>query len=552
MKKSILAISAIMLSCTLFAQTDSLRAVVNVNNEYNPVQMSVSKRNFTPTIGNHSQTATPGYVFTKEAIPFRSFLSERYTQEAFPGQESPKNGYVRLGYGVINELDLKASYGMDITERDNIRFAASMDGFKKELDGMYNKWDSRMYNSAVDLGYTHTFNKLWLNVAGDFNNRVFNYQNVGFSQLATDKQNSKNYGLRVKGASKTCDGYGYSFNSAFTHNSRKYSTGMEERISESRINAGGAAWYNIDNSELKRVGIIVDFDAFIYNGNLRKSAFGYNNYGSIDFDPYLDFRFGDWDLRLGTRMNFVTANSCVFAIAPDIKLSKSIADNAILYVKATGGRTDNNFAKLESITPYWGFDKDVSSQLKPTYKILDASVGSTITFEPLSIDFASGYAYTKNDLLQQIEFIKVTTRHAFIYSNFAQKNTHDAFITARVGYDRGGWLKVAGDIRYDYWECDNHDLLVLKPKMAINLHAEAKPLRGLTIKAGYNFTRFTKSEANTRITDRNDLCLRASYDIKPWLGAYIQGNNLLNNKYYQYAGYLARGAHGVIGLTANF
>ena len=59
MKKNILAIAAIMLSCTLFAQTDSLRAVVNVNNEYNPVQIKVNKKNFTPNISNGSKTSAP-------------------------------------------------------------------------------------------------------------------------------------------------------------------------------------------------------------------------------------------------------------------------------------------------------------------------------------------------------------------------------------------------------------------------------------------------------------------------------------------------------------
>ena len=101
-----MAFAAMMLSCALYAQTDSLRAVVNVSNEYNPVQINVNKRNFTPTISNHTQTSTPEYEFTTAAMPYRGFVSERYTQELLPGQEQPYNGYVRLGYGITNELDL--------------------------------------------------------------------------------------------------------------------------------------------------------------------------------------------------------------------------------------------------------------------------------------------------------------------------------------------------------------------------------------------------------------------------------------------------------------
>ena len=127
MKKNILAIAAIMLSCTLFAQTDSLRAVVNVNNEYNPVQIKVNKKNFTPNISKGSKTSAPRYEFTTEAMPYKGFVSERNTDELLPGQETPYNGYVRLGYGVTNEVDLKASYNLDVTDRDNFKMAASME-----------------------------------------------------------------------------------------------------------------------------------------------------------------------------------------------------------------------------------------------------------------------------------------------------------------------------------------------------------------------------------------------------------------------------------------
>ena len=92
----------------------------------------------------------------------------------------------------------------------------------------------------------------------------------------------------------------------------------------------------------------------------------------------------------------------------------------------------------------------------------------------------------------------------------------------------------------------------MKPEITLNLNAEVKPLRGLVVNAGYNFTRFTDGEEGARLVNKNDLNLRVSYNITPCLGAYLQGNNLLDKKYYEYAGYLTRGLHGVIGLTANF
>ena len=46
--------------------------------------------------------------------------------------------------------------------------------------------------------------------------------------------------------------------------------------------------------------------------------------------------------------------------------------------------------------------------------------------------------------------------------------------------------------------------------------------------------------------------MKASYDIFPWLGVYIRGENLLGDRYFEYAGYETRGARGLFGVTANF
>ena len=552
MKRNILTIAVAVISCTLYAQTDSLRTVVNVNNEYNPVHIKVNKKNFTPTISSQGNVTAPEYKFTTDAIPYYGFVSERNTKEMLPGQENLDNGYLRLGYGLTNEIDAKATYGIDLTGRDNLKVSASMKGFNDELKGLHNNWDSRMYHTGAGIGYTHAFNKLLLGVDGNFNNRVFNYQSAGFSQFVTDKQNIKNYSTRFRGVSTGSNQLGYNFNAGFNHNTRKYSTGLQESIAENSINAGAGIYYNVDTKEVKRVGIQAGADMYLYNKNLRDATFGYTDYCSINVDPYIDFDFSGWELHLGTTMNFITAGNAVFAIAPDIKLRKSFNNNVTFFAKATGRRTDNSFTKLDGRTPYWGFDKEVSKQLKPTYKILDAAVGSTITFEPLSIDAAAGYSYTKDDVIQVLDYLESNSQDAYIFSNFVQENMHNVFVSARLGYDYGGWLKASADARYDYWGCKDRNLLILKPIVTVNVNAEVKPLRNLTVNAGYNFTRYTKIENGSRTANKNDLNLRISYNIKSWLGVYIQGNNLLNNRYYEHAGYATRGARGLIGVTANF
>ena len=543
---------AFLLSCTAYAQNDTLRTVVNVNNEYNPVHIKVNKKSFVPSaVENETKKSTPEYNFTQEAMPFGGFISERSAKELMKGEQKPYCGYARAGYGLGNVLDLKAAYRRDLTTRDNINVAASLDGYKSDLDGVYNEWNSRAYNSAAMLGYTHAFDKLKLGLGADFNNRVFNYQNSGFIQNMTDKQNSMSYGARINGESTQQSAFGYKFNAAFAHNSRKYSTGIDGRIYENHIAAGGEVSYKIGSKEVSRLGLLVNADVFLYNNLLREAMNPYGNNTSIDIDPHIDFAISGWRVRIGTKMNIVTANSAAFAIAPDIIIEKELGNTLSLFAKATGGRTDNCFAKLESISPYWSYDIENSTQLEPTYRIFDASAGTKVTFEPLSIDFEAGYVFTKDDVLQCFNHDDRYSKFGFVYSNFAQDNTHNAHAAIRIAYDLGGWMKVAGDARYDYWSCKNKELLMMKPEVTCNINAEFKPFDGLTLNAGYNFTYFTKS-AGSRISEKSELNLRASYDIFPWLGVYIQGENLLNDKYFEYAGYRALGARGLLGVTANF
>lgn len=537
-----------LLSGAASAQKGKLKAVVNIENEYNPNVTPVNKKSFTPSIDSSQEATQHEIIFSEKPTPFESFVSNRDTKTIAPKQDWCYNGYARLGYSTANGIDAAAAYRFKLTDRDNIKAFAALNGFKGDLDGKYYDWNSRMYNSLVDLGYTHMFSKLKLDVAGDFSNMVFNYQSATNSNTATDKQNSSNFGFGVKGTSVLSGSFSYKFHAGYTLSSRKYSTDSKTGIAENRLNAGGEAAFQLGIEELSNLGLAVNVDMFMYNKALKSPLNGYTDYVSADIDPYLNFNFNGWGLRVGTKMNFITANGPAFAIAPDVKVEKDFSERVHFYALLTGGRTNNTMRLVESISPYWGFDKNAARQLEPTYRIVDANIGTSVTFEPVFLEFAAGYAYTKNDLLQCEEI----SANSNMYINLAQANTNNAYIFARAGYDLGGWLDISANARYDYWGCDNKNLLMMKPEISCSLNAEARVLKTLTFRLDYNFAQFTKGEENKRHKAKNELNLRASYQILPWLGAFAEGKNLLGSKYCEYEGYVTRGARAMLGVTANF
>ncbi len=554
MKRKYIILGAMLAVCgSAFAQSKGRNTLVTVENEYSPEVINVAKKGDTPKIAEEPAMNPLALEFNENTRPFKGFTSERDATGLMPMQEGAYPGYARLGYGLTNEIDAKVSYSLRTSDNGRMDMQATFDGFKSDIEGIFDDWNSRMYKSGIGACYEHRFKALDLNVGADFNNRVFNYQNTGgINHNSTDKQNSRSYRITTNGVSRTEGDFFYRFDGGVTYNRRSYSSGTDEGTGELGFRLGGAVTYRVEKSMLDNLGVELGYDGFVYNSTLRDAENGYTDYSSFDVNPFLNFNFKGWKVKIGTRMNFVTGNGARFAIAPDLKFEGSYSDKIGLYAEVTGGRTANSLFNIEKITPYWGFDKATSRQLKPTYRVVDITAGSRINLEPVSFDFYAGYKYTKDDILQCRADSKRAANYALIFANLDQENTHNTFIGGRAGCDVGGWLQISAEARYDYWSCDNEELLVMKPQITADLNAEIRFFENVTMRAGYNFTRYTKSDDNGRINNRNDLYARISYQPLKWLGAYIQGNNLLNSKYYEYAGYETRGARGSLGVTVNF
>ena len=548
MKKALLFISALILSGAATAQTDGKHAVVNVSNDYTPEVIEVTKKSFTPKDNTKLQGEPMTLIFSKTGQAYDGFTSETDVKDVLPQREKLFPGYVRLGYGLTNDIDAKAAYRLAVGKRGTLKAYAGFDGHKCRVDGLYNEWDSRLFKATAGAGYTHRFKSLTLGIEGAFKNNVFNYQSPEYLLGSlTDKQEGQDYKLAVSGASNLPGAFSYTFNGDFEYITRRYSQGMAARIGEARYGVGGSIGYEMVKGCLSDIGTHLRMDAFTYNNTLKSTDKGYSNNFSIDVDPYTMLKLGKWKLKAGVKMNFVTHGSAVFAIAPDIEAQSNIKENFTVYGSITGGRTENGFAKLEGITPYW----NCNESLKPTYRIVDVNMGTRLSFEPLSIDFNAGYAYTKDELLETLQ-PQATGRFALAYVDFGQDNTHHAYADLRLGCDLRSWVKLSADARYDFWNCNKKELLMMKPQITVDANVEGRIIEHLTMRVGYNFTRYTKSGTAGRITDKNDLYARISYQINKRFGAYIQGNNLLNCKYYDYAGYVTRGIRGSLGATVNF
>lgn len=552
-------LSAIMLAASnLFAQNDTIGAVIQVENNYAPVVIKATKMGFTPQIEIASDHAPLNLIFSQKGEPFKRFVSQRNVKDVLPTQEMCLPGYARLGYGTGNNLDLKAAYRFSFGKRDRLTLFASMDGYNTDIDYNDEEWRSRFYTTEINADYTHNFDNLTLGVEADIKNSVFNYMQPIFyannlrMPETTDKQNCGSYALLVKAASNTMGALSYKAYAGFTINNRKYSASIAENIGETRLRAGGTVRYELAHENLYNLGANIDIDGFIHNSALKpEDGPGihdrYSDYALIRLNPFGNLRFGEWKGRLGIHADLVTANSPFLAVAPDIRIEGPLAQGISLYAAATGGRKAASFETLDILSPYWNYIPGIK-QPATVYNLCDISAGVRTTIGALYTNIYAGFSYTIDDLMPTAD-----AKTSILYTKFIQENSRDIYIGIDAGYDFGGIVNIEGNIRYDRWGCsDNDDLLMYKPMLTAGIKARARIIEGLYANVGYTFTGYTSGNDDLKIEDKSYLEARISYRLHKQLNLFLQGNNLLDCEYELYPGCLAQGANAMVGASINF
>ncbi len=550
MKKVFSIIITVFAANGLSAQNSVPDAVVQVENDYNPVVISAEKQSFVPQIEIAGNNAPLDLLFSQEAAPFEQFTSSRNVKEILPRRANHLPGYVRMAYGNNNNLDARFGYRLQTGKNDHINMLAAMNGFKTGISGLEGNWDSRFYNTLLSADYTHRFEYLTFGAKVAYGNKVFNYQPVE-GVAGTDKQNSGNLQLLMNVKSNLTGAFSYEAEAGYMLNTRKYAAGEKERISENHFVAKGGVCYELPNEDIHSLGAALAIDGFIYNKALKPAdAPQYSDYLSMRFNPFMNFRFDNWKVRLGVHLDMLTANGAFLAIAPDCSIEGAINKHVTLYASATGGRSLNGFAAMENMSPYWNFIPGIVGQYTPTYKIVDVTAGARIALAPFTTNLYVGYAYTKDDMLATDVYA------AGINTCFGQHNTRNMYIGGRFGYDYNGWFNFLANARYDHQGCSGLEYWIMyKPQITVDLKAEARLYKGLYANIGYTFVRYTKSDdeqINGRIENMNNLNARVSYRIDKQMSAHVTAGNLLGSDYFAYPGYRVQGAHFLAGVTIGF
>ena len=575
MKRSLYIIGGITLAISmpshLLAQTTqpkdtTMNRTVVVEQEYNPDIMDASKVNVLPKVEeptvSKKEVEYATTFFPATSVP--AGLMNPYTGKEIQPGSAP--GYVRAGYGNLGNLDILTNYLFRLSKKDKLNVRFQMDGMDGKLTLPYTdgeKWNAFYYRTRANVDYTHQFNKLDLNIAGNFGLSNFNF--LPGSVNSKQKFTSSDFHAGIHFIDETAP---LRFNAETNllmyerqHNmisENDANTAIKETIIRTKGDVTGAI------NDQQSVTIALEMNNLLYSGYTKNPSTGdeyFKNYTTLLVNPYYELNNDDWKLHIGANIDLSFGFDKSFRISPDVTAQYIFSDSYIVYAKATGGKKLNDFRRLENICPYgelpnvgtlssWGYIQ----RPVDTYEQINGSVGFKASPYPgVWFNVYGGYQNLKNDL-SYFALDSDNSRSDF-YLSFIHDNTDNFYLGSEISYDYKDIVGISAKYTYRNWDSKTEKyLLAVKPVSELSFNVRIHPISALNVNLGYDYVdrEEIKLDDYSSMSAINDLHIGANYNIFKGISVYAQVHNLLNKKYQYYLGYPAKGFNFLGGLSFRF
>lgn len=526
------------------AKDTTLSRTVVVEQEYNPDIMDASKVNVLPKVAPPT-VSKKTVEYDATLVPAGNIPAS--TMQAYTGVESQdkaQRGYARLGYGNYGNLDARANYLFILPNSDKLNLNFHMNGMDGKLDmpDSKEKWDARYYRTRAGMDYVHSFRKVDLNVAGNFGLSNFNYMSYTSNNKQKFLSGDVHFGVKSTGEELPLQFHAET-NLMFYERQHDFQyENAQEAMVRTRAGAMGAI------SGEQYVGVELAMDNVFYKNN------EFDDYTSVELNPYYLYQNDDWKIRLGAHVDFAFGFGKKFRVAPDVTAQYIFSDSYILYAQATGGRRTNDFRRLEMISPY----SQIASQLDATYEQLNAALGfRTSPVTGLWFNLYGGYQDLKNNLAT----IGVTPTADGSYSSSyllpLQANMHNIYAGAEISYSYKDIISFSASGVYRDWktakaEDYNGDvLLAYMPSFEAKFNVDIRPIPSVLVNLGYQHATREKV-GDQRVDPVGNLYLGGSYEVFKDISIYVRANNLLNKDYQYYWGYPTEGVNFMGGVSFRF
>ncbi|MDR0745304.1 MAG: TonB-dependent receptor [Mediterranea sp.] len=534
---------AVSLQAQSHAKDTTMNRTVVVEQQYNPNITDAQKVNVLPEI--KELTSTPNEVEYDRNIAPAAVLPgtamDVYTGEE--KQDPAEQGYLRLGYGNIGNLDVEGNYLFNPTAKDKLNVLLGMQGWdgKVYYPSSGKEWDSRFYRTKAGIDYVHQFGTADFNVGGNFGLSNFNFM----PDLPLDRQRFTSGDIRfgVKSTGRSLP-MRFDLETGLYLYSRGYNVYAPDHdgpSNETRVRTKGD--FTGDIADGRQIGVAFEMNNLFYNKD------DFEDYATLLLRPYYALSEEDvWKLHLGVNVDLAFGYGKKLQVSPDVKAEYIFSESYVLYAGATGGRILNDYRRAEQLNPYGGF----ISQNADSYERLNVLLGFKMS--PAAgfwLNIYGGYQQMDDDLFEKIQNVNVDGKPDALIVCFGQEKTNNSYTGLQINYDYKDLFSFMAKGEYHDWSSGEPLALVYKPKLRLDVQAGVRPVPELGINLGYEFIK-REVGAWEGVDDISNLNLSATYGLFKHVFIYARFSNLLNKRSGYYALAPVPGINYVGGIVFSF
>jgi hypothetical protein len=449
-------------------------------------------------------------------------------------KEEMYNGYVKAGGGVPTSLYGEFGYGFGVKDKFDGKIWSKhhQANFKSRENQRFSNTDVQLSGSGMVAKTTALEAKV-----GYAYDRVhyygYNDSLVNFDAEQV-RQNFKtlDIGLRLFNGERNDADLNY-FVAPKIYNLKDNYSNTETGVD---LGFGASKWFA--EKHVLRINLRTDFTT--YKDTVKQQL---NN---IYIQPSLTLHFGPARLKIGG--NFAS-NRDVFHIYPDAELNVRVFGDGIqLFVGANGDLRKNTY---RSVSDYNPFIQMRGSELRNTdYRSYFGGIRGNVGW--LTYTVQGGYATAGDLALYQTKFEGDITRFQVLYDTAKITNLQGT-VTLKPTKE----ITVAGTLSQNIYKMSNAISAWGLPALEGNFNGEYRLLEGkAAFKANcYIADRIRRRDENA-IPGKSgalfDFGLGGTYQFSKYFGAFLDLNNILNNRRERWFNYPIYGTNVLVGITAKF
>lgn len=545
MKRYISILSVLLTASVAVAQTvpgDTINRTVLVESTYNPIVTSAVKRNFIPDEVEPSINRA-AIVYAEKAMPITRLQHDALpTEKVTLAQEKNFPGYLHLGYGNLNNLDGLAVYHWQMNKKNSLSLNANVNGWNGNLLTQDDEWwSSHLYRAEADARYRLTYNRGELGVGVNAEYSAFNYLVSGPINpdlYFTDFQQSNRLGGNVYAKGFIGERYSYDVNTAYTYSGQQAYLGMVNPHSEGHMHTQASVSASLDKYGVVTLGLSDDF--LSYSPEYSLSAMNY-----FTLTPQWSTNYKRYQFVAGVNLDLATGATMAFKASPACSITYISKKNFNASFLLDGGYLLPTYAYLESLSPYW----IRTPELQSSYTLLNALLtGNMRLAEGLHLTINGGYRIISSAIFETI------TDEAYLkYTSFENRDAQLAHATTKLAYGYKQQFSCFAQATYNYWMVDgDRSVLARAPQVDAQAGVSMKLFGSLSAYSDLRYVLFTATAPQEREASIIDLGLGLRYTLGKRWAFFLDGHNLLNQRYQFYTGYPSQGIHALAGAAFKF